>query len=144
MMPINPLGPDALGMLLHGNGRVTVANRGPEDTGLVILAAVIVRHRNSAPTSRQAFFGLDLRTDEAEAIETTEPTDQPFDGIEVLLRVFTPGSLGIREAYIATQPDAVPARQWEVGLRVDDGTVKEGEFTLPESPGLVTYLRTIA
>jgi hypothetical protein len=143
MMSITPLGPDVLKTFLNGNGRVTVANRGPEDAGLVILAAVIMRHGVPGLVSRQAFIGLDLRSDEAETIETPEPTDQLFNGLEVLLRIFTPGRLGIRDVYIATQPDAPPTRQWEVGIRTDDGTAEEREFILPERPGLVVYLRAI-
>ena len=142
-MPITPLGFDALKTLLKGNGRVTVANRGAEDSGLTILAAVIVRHKSSGAPSRQAILGLDLRPDEAQATEPAESIEQLFDGIEVLLRVCTPGRLGIRDVYIATQPDAEPARQWEVGLRTDEDAAEEGEFTIPESPGLVAYLRAI-
>ena len=142
-MTITALGLDGLEALLEGNGRVTVANRGPEDAQLVILAAVIVRHGSSGVASRQAILGLGLQSDDAKTIELTEATDQLFDGLEVLLRIFTPGRLGMRDVYIATPPDALPAGQWEVGVRADDGTTEPGEVILPESPGLVVYLRAL-
>ena len=142
-MPITSLGPGALKTLLRGNGRITVANRGPGDAEFVILAAVAVRHGSSGVASRQAILGLGLRSDEAKTIEPPEATDQLFDGLEVLLRIFTPGRLGMRDVYIATQPDAPPAGQWEVGMRADDGTTEPGEVVVPESPGLVAYLRAL-
>jgi hypothetical protein len=39
--------------------------------------------------------------------------------------------------------DAPPAGQWEVGVRADDGTTEAEEAILPESPGLVAYLRAL-
>jgi hypothetical protein len=142
-MTITALGLDGLETLLRGNGRVTVANGGPGDSELVILAAVVVRHGSSGVASRQAILGLGLRSDEAKAIEPPEATDQLFDAVEVLLRIFTPGRLGLRDVYIATPPDAPPAGQWEVGVRADDGTTEAGEIVLAESPGLVAYLRAL-
>ena len=142
-MPTTPLGPGALKTLLRGNGRVTVANRGPRDAELVILAAVVVRHGSSGVASRQAIPGLGLRSDEAKTIEPPEATDQLFDAVEVLLRIFTPSRLGMRDVYIASPPDAPPAGQWEVGVRADDGTTEAEEAILPESPGLVAYLRAL-
>src|SRR3954464_11323441 len=109
-MTITALGLDGLEILLRGNGRVTVANGGPEAAGLVILAAAVVRHGSSGVASRQAILGLGLRSDEAKTIEPPEATDQLFDGVEVLLRIFTPGRLGMRDVYIASSPDAPPSR----------------------------------
>ena len=62
--------------------------------------------------SRQAILGLGLRSDEAKTIEPPEATDQLFEGLEVLLRIFTPGRLGMRDVYVATPPDAPPTGQW--------------------------------
>src|SRR6476646_6112684 len=132
-MTIALIGLDGLETLLRGNGRVTVANRGSGDAGLVILAAVVVRHGSSGVASRQAILGLGLRSDEAKTIEPPEATDQLFDGVEVLLRIFHARPSG----YARRLHCHSPAGQWEVGMRADDGTTEPGEVVVPESPGLV-------
>jgi len=142
-MPVTLLGRDMLQAFLRGNGRVTVANRASAGASLRVLAAAIVRHNAAGVALRQAVWELDLAPGEAQSADISEPSDQPFAGLEVLLRVFSPDQRGLREVYLSSPPDATPARQWEVGVRPDTTPADEHEFVVPESPGLFAYIRQV-
>jgi hypothetical protein len=142
-MPISPLGRPQLESLMIGNGRVTVANGASGASSLQILAAAIVRHDAAGVSSRQTVWELDLAPGEAELVDPPEASDQRFAGIEVLFRLFSSGELGLREVYLASPPDSAPVRQWEAGVRLETEPAEEREFVVPESPGLVAYLRAI-
>lgn len=142
-MPVTPLGREILQACLRGNGRVTLANRAFEGSDLRILAAAIVRHNSAGAASRQAVWELDLEPGEAQSAEISEASDQPFAGLEVLLRVFSPDQYGLREVYLSSPPDAAPTQQWEVGVRPDTPPADEREFVVPESPGLLAYIRPL-
>ena len=139
-MPITPLGRDSLKAHLLGNGRVTIANRASTASSFRILAAAIVRHSLTGASSRAAVWDLDLAPGEAESIEPYDASDDLFAGIEVVFRVFSPDEHGLREIYLASPPDAAPARQWEVGVRLETEPPAEHEFFVPDTPGLVAYL----
>jgi hypothetical protein len=141
-MPVTMLGKDTLLTLLRGNGRVTLANRASDGTSLVILAAAIIRHDTAGVSSRQAVWELDLGPGEAQSLDPSIAADQNFAALEILFRLFSPDKRGFREVYLASPPDAVPARQWEVGVRSDTTPAIAGEFSVPESPGLVAYIRS--
>jgi hypothetical protein len=140
-MPITLIGQDALRSLLRGNGRVTLANRASNGTTLAMLAAAIVRHDAAGVSSRQAIWQLDLRPGEAQPINSPVALDQNFVALEVLFRLFS-DARGFRDVYLASPPDAAPARQWEVGVRSENTPPEAGEFFVPESPGLVAYIRS--
>jgi hypothetical protein len=142
-MPITPLGRDILQAFLRGNGRVTFANRDSGDGGLRILAAAVVRHDSSGVASRQTVWDLDLAPGEAQAVYPCEASDQLLAGVEVLLWLFSPDQRGLRDVYLASPPDAAPAREWEVGVRPDTDPAENLEFAVPESSGLTAYIRPI-
>ena len=141
-MPITPLGQDVLRALLRGNGRITLANRAAADGGVRILAAAVVRHDASGVASRQTVWDLDLLPGEAQLVDPCDASGQPFAGIEILLRLFSPDRRGLR-VYLASPPDAAPAREWEVGVRPDTDPAEDLEFATPESPGLMAYIRPV-
>jgi hypothetical protein len=140
-MAVTLLGKDALLSLMRGNGRVTIANRASSGTSLRILSAAIVRHDSGGDITQQAILELDLSPDEAQAFDLPEASNGNFTALEVSFRVFTPDQRGLREVYLSSPPDAAPARQWEVGVRPDTTPAETGEFFVPESPGLVAYIR---
>jgi hypothetical protein len=142
-MSVTLLGKNALADLLLGNGRVTFANRASNGTSLVMLATAIVRH-NAAGASRQVVWGLDLQPDEAQPVDPPIAEGQKFSALEVLFRLFSPDQRGFREVYLASPPDAAPASEWEVGVRPEGTPAEAGEFFVPESPGLVAYIRSIS
>jgi hypothetical protein len=142
MMPVAPLGREILQACLRGNGRVTIANRASDGASLRILAAAIARHDAAGVASRQAVWALDLAPGEAQSVDMSEASDQPLAGLEVVLRMFSPDQSGLREVYLSSPPDAAPTRQWEVGVRPDT-PAGELEFVVPESPGLVAYIRPV-
>src|SRR5262245_28143889 len=142
-MPIVPVGHDALKALLRGNGRVALANRASTANGVHILAAAIVRHDPAGEIRNQVAWDLDLAPGEAEAFDLTNPTDQPFSGIELLMTLFSPDKYGLRDVYLVSPPDSAPSRQWEAGVRLETDAAEEREFFVPESSGLVAYLRAI-
>lgn len=140
-MAYTPLGRPVLEVMYAGNGRLTLANRTREDRAVLIASAAIVWHGTDGPLWRQMVWELDLAAGEAESIETPEALDQTFGGIELLLRLFSTDR-GWRDVYIASPPDATPARQWEAGLRSVDDAPEQGELFVAESEGLVAYLRS--
>src|SRR5262249_23430134 len=142
-MSVTLLGRDTLQAFLRGSGRVTIANRAAEGNSLRILAAAIVRHDTAGVASRQAVWELDLAPGEAQSADMSEASDQPVGGVEVLLRMFSPDQYGLREVYLSPAPDATPARQWEAGVRPDTTPADALEFVVPESSGLVAYLRPV-
>ena len=142
-MPVALLGPNVLQTLLQGNGRVTLANRAPASTGVLILAAAIVRHDTTGTSSRQAVWELDIAFGEAQSVEAFDASDQLFAGLEVMIRIFSADQHGLRDVYLASPPGSAPARQWEVGIRPDTTAVETGDFVAPESPGLVGYIRPV-
>ena len=142
-MPITPLGRDILQAYLRGNGRVTLANRTSDSSGVRILAAALVRHDLSGSHRGQAVWELDLAPGEALSVDPPEASDQPLAGIEVLLRLFSPDQRGLRDVYLSSPPDAAPAREWEVGVRPDTDPAEDLEFATPESPGLTAYIRPV-
>lgn len=141
-MPVTLLGQNALVDLLRGNGRVTFANRSSNGTSLVILAAAIVRHDTAGAPSRQTVWDLELGPGEAQPVDPPIASGQDFAALEVLFRLFSPDQRGFRELYLASPPDAAPATEWEVGVRPDTTPAEVGEFFVPESPGLVAYIRS--
>jgi hypothetical protein len=143
-MPVTLLGQEVLQEYFLGNGRVTVANRDSPGRTLCILAATIVRHDSAGSISRQAVWELDLEPGEAQSVDPCEAFDQPPAGIEVLLRLFSPDQRGLRDVYLSSPLDAAPAREWEVGVRPDTDPAEDlEEFAMPESPGLMAYIRTV-
>jgi hypothetical protein len=142
-MPAIPFGHEVLGELLQANGRVVIANRDWPGSTVCILAIAIVRHDPAGVTSRQVARELDLEAGEAQTVDPCEASDQPPAGIEVLLRLFSPDRRGLRDVYLASPPDAAPAREWEVGVRPDTDPAEDLEFAMPESPGLMAYIRPV-
>jgi hypothetical protein len=141
-MALTMLGREVLKALMSDIGRVDLVNDGPAGSGLRILAAVLVRHDGTGGSSRQVVPGLNLAPGEGEAIDPPGTVDQPLAGLEVLLRLFS-GAGGIRDVYLASPADAVPALHWEIGVRADTEAVEEGDVVVPERSGLVAYLRAL-
>ena len=142
-MPFTPLGRQSLEALFGASGRVALANRASGASGLRILDAVIVRHDAAGGTTRQVAWDLDLAPGEAESLDALDASEELYAGIELLLRLFYADERGLREIYLASPPDSTPARQWDAGVRLESETAQEREFFVPESPGLVAYLRAL-
>ena len=98
-----------------------------------ILAAAVVWHDLSGVVSRQAVWDLDLASGEALSVDPHQASDQPLAGLEVLLRLLSPDRRGLRDVYLASPPDAAPAREWEVGVRPDTDPAEDLEFAMPEN-----------
>jgi hypothetical protein len=142
-MAINLLGPDSLREFFQGRGRITIANRAPSGTSDVILAAAIVRHGATGLPANQMAWELDLLPGESDAIEPDAPPTADFAGVEIVLRLFS-SQRGFRQVYLASDPNAAPAREWEAGIRGDDVEPEVGDLSVPEGPGLVAYFRALS
>jgi len=141
-MAINLLGPDSLRDFFQGRGRITFANRAPSGKSDVILAAAIVRHGATGSPIGQMAWELDLQPGESDAVEPDAPPTADYAGIEIVLRLFS-GDRGFRQVYLASDPNAAPAREWEAGIRSDDVEPEAGDLSVAEGPGLVAYFRAL-
>lgn len=141
-MTVALLGAEATGALLSGRGRITLVNRTPEDAGVTIVAAAIVRHRDGGAPQTDIVYQLDLGAALSVEVEAAPPLAEPPDAIEIVLRVRIEGERLVDAYCVAHRADEDTSGRVEAGIKVNGGTLVDGEEMVPDFPKLVIYTRT--